>query len=153
MNKWAQRLASLGAAAPLHATAETDETGVLSVLAVPAEKARGKNVGEGRLTLAARQLPEDARQLLDCLIWLQPDTGALTAKELALACRLPTGLMIRVLNSLLAAGLATHVGRGVQVSAALLDEIRRFDHARMLCESVPADSAQEVTGAGCLAAV
>ena len=139
MNKWAQRLALLEAEALLHATAETDETPVVSVLSVPVEKVRGKSAGEGRLTQAARQLSEDARRLLDRLLWLQPDTGALTAKELALACRLPTGLVIRILKSLLAAGLVTHAGRGVQVKAALLDEIRRSDlRDRMPRETLPA---------------
>lgn len=139
MNKWAQRLALLEAEALLRATDKTDTTRVSSVSAVPVVKVRGKSAGEGRLTQAARQLPEDARRLLDCLLWLQPDTGALTAKELALACRLPTGLVIRVLKSLLAAGLVTHAGRGIQVKAALLDEIRRSDlRDRMPRETLPA---------------
>lgn len=90
---------------------------------------RSVRAKEGPLIQAARELSEDARRLLDCLLWLRPDAGALTGSELALACRLPTGRVLIGMAQLMSAGLVTRCGRGIQPSAVLLREIQRFDSA------------------------
>ena len=128
MNKWAQRLALAFPQPSQQATGETDETRVVSVLTVPFEAPHARleqpiAESDGPFTFRARRLPEGDRALLDCLVWLQPDTGAMTAKELALASRMPLGQVLGALDRLKSHGLVLPSGRAFRVARVLMREL------------------------------
>lgn len=77
----------------------------------------------GKLSRIAQAMSVDARLVLDCLLWLHPDTGALELGELARAARLPAGLVLGALSLLQSAGLVTRRGRAWAPAAVLLREL------------------------------
>jgi hypothetical protein len=76
------------------------------------------------LTDKARQLPEDARELLGLLVWLAEDCGALGIGELAKATGWPIGLVFGAAKPLVMAGLALKSHAGLHPSRALLRELQ-----------------------------
>jgi hypothetical protein len=75
------------------------------------------------MTAIARQLPEDARQLLSYLTWLSEDCGALPERELAKATGWPLGVVLGASKALLSAGLVVKNNAGLQPSRKLLGEL------------------------------
>ena len=136
MNKWAQRLALEFPNSPKHGTDETDETGVVSVLSVPAgdmaqistAHALPANDPSPALCAAAAELGNDARELLDCLLWIHVDAGAVPARELARATGWPLGVVLGAGKALALAGLVTKSHAGLQPSRRLLHELAQTRH-------------------------
>ncbi len=75
------------------------------------------------LTDKARQLPEDARELLGVLVWLTEDCGALGMGELAKATGWPLGVVLGASKVLALAGLITKSPAGLQPSRRLVHEL------------------------------
>ncbi|MBH9553139.1 hypothetical protein [Inhella gelatinilytica] len=124
MSKWAQRLALLEAGPHQQATDKTDTTPVSSVLSVAAERVPPNSRPElvaasGPLCAIAHELSEDARRLLDCLLWIYPDAGAVYARALAEAARLPISMVLADLDVLHTAGLVRR-SRGYWAPTAAL---------------------------------
>lgn len=81
----------------------------------------------GPLTAAARRLPKDAREVLDFVLWIYPDTGAVNVRSLGDASRLPLGLIWGSLDQLQAAGLVSRTSGAWFPSAALRRELAGLD--------------------------
>lgn len=138
MSKWAQRLALLEAATPQKATDETDETGVVSVLSVPAEGVRLNSEADaapqsmaGPVTGTVLKLGAEPRELLDCLLWTQGDTGALPEREIARALGWPLGAVFGAIKALEAVGAVVRHGKGWAPSRRLQLEIRPAPHLQV----------------------
>jgi hypothetical protein len=131
MNKWAQRLALEFPSSPQHGTDETDETGVVSVLSVPAgdvvqiswAHALPAKGSSPKLCAAAAELGADARELLDCLLWIHADTGAVPERELARATGWPLGVVLGAGKALARVGLIAKSPAGLQPSRRLVHEL------------------------------
>lgn len=134
MSKWAQRLALLEANAHHQATDETDKTDktrVVSVLSVPEEGMRLDSQTDappsptpGPVSAAVQQLGAEARELLDCMLWIHADTGALPEREIARALGWPLGAVFGAINRLEAVGALVRSGKGWWPSKRLQLELR-----------------------------
>jgi hypothetical protein len=80
------------------------------------------------LTDKARQLPEEARELLGVLVWLTEGCGALGTGELAKATGWPLGMVFGVGKTLVLAGLVANGHAGLQPSRRLLSELAQTRH-------------------------
>ncbi len=80
------------------------------------------------LCALATELGPDARQLLDCLLWLHQDSGALLESELAKATGWPLGMVFGVAKTLVLAGLVTKSHAGLRPSRRLLSELAQTRH-------------------------
>lgn len=135
----ALRMSANPAARAEWATADSQEFAAVrkAEKAPPAQQACGVSQGSqdsqpalGKLSRIARAMSEDARLVLDCLLWLHPDTGALELGDLARATRLPAGLVRGALSLLHSAGLVTQRGRAWAPAAALLHELADAQRGR-----------------------
>lgn len=133
MSKWALRLALLETASHRQVTDETDETGVVSVLSVPDEGeppdlAPGAEPGSalGPVGIAVQRLGAEARELLECLLWIDADTGALTEREIARALRWQLGAVFNGIKALAAVGAVVRQGIGWAPSKRLQLEFRHL---------------------------
>ncbi len=89
-----------------------------------APNARPEEMAGGPLCRAVLQLPETARAFLDCLLWLQPETGALSARALATASGWPLGLVFSALDQLMKVDAVWRFGANYRVAPALQVELR-----------------------------
>lgn len=96
------------------------------VAAMKAEEpstAQPEEMAGGPLCRAVQQLPETARELLDCLLWLQLETGALSARALATASGWPLGLVFSALDQLMKVDAVWRSGADYRVAPPLLREL------------------------------
>lgn len=77
------------------------------------------------LCAAAAELGADARELLDRLLWIHADAGAVPERELAAATGWPLGVVLGAGKALALAGLVTRSPAGLQPSRRLLHEINK----------------------------
>ncbi len=75
------------------------------------------------LCAAAAELGADARALLDCLLWIYGDAGAVPERELAAATGWPLGVVLGASKALLMADLVVKSQAGLQPSRRLLREL------------------------------